>query len=188
MYKSEFNSSNKNVILFILGFILFAISCTNSHKEELKHLNALQEQLDSNAENLNIDDPIFSARAKYIDSVLRIFKNKYTGNMDENLGNNLSRYKAIKKNYTHQTRELEKSRKEQSELTKQLENLAKDVHDGKLSKDEFKSYYSTEKIDVQALIAASSNIKKTLYEVEPEYARITKDLQPYLDSMKARKL
>ena len=48
------------------------------------------------------------------------------------------------------------------------------------SKEEFKSYYTTEKIDTEVLVNSSVAVKKALYEVEPEYSRIIQTLSPLL--------
>lgn len=174
----------KNSIFSVLSFALLIVtsSCQN-HKEELKHLGNLQETLESNNEYLDLDIPLFKTRIEFIDKTLRTFRNNYTDTMSLELGNSLSRYKAIKKIYTKNTTQYSKNKKDQMELKTQLENLKTDLNNGKLTKEEFKGFFNTEKTDVLALIESSKYIKKTLYEVEPDYKRITEELLPILEQI-----
>ena len=77
-------------------------------------------------------------------------------------------------------RKHEESMKEQESLTQQLSNLLKSVRSGEISKDEFKVYYRTEKLDVDKLRQKSKEISKSLYEIEPEYIRLTAYFEPFL--------
>ncbi len=163
--------------------ILFA-ACSGRFLEEIRHIEQLQERLDSNQQNLNLDVSIFQLRAEHIENTLRAFTNDYSDTMSKELGDNLSKYKNFKKIYNRHTNNLNQCKKEQEELSKQLENLTADLKAGKLSKDEFKSYYRTEKADIDALISKSKNLGKSLYEIEPEYTRITAYLEPFLREMK----
>jgi hypothetical protein len=185
MFKCIFNNSYK-VFLVLPAFAFFFTmsSCSSIHSEELAHLSALQDSLQHNQENLAMDVTIFSYRAKYIDSVLLVFHNKYTDSMDLDLGSNLSRYKSIRKVYKHHTGVYNSNVKEQEALKNQLANLEKDLKAGKLTKETFKSYFAAEKLDVEKLTNSSALCKQTLYEVEPDYVRITKYLQPFLVNLK----
>ena len=55
---------------------------------------------------------------------------------------------------------------------------------GIILEKEFKNYFATEKLDVEKLLTSSRLVNKTLYEVEPDYIRITKYLQPFLAKIK----
>lgn len=174
-----FNSS-WIVAFFIIQ--LFFSACQN-HKKELKYLNALQVKLEENNSNFDLDITLFETRTSFIQNTLRTFKNDYNDTLSLDLGNALSRYKGIRKIYDNHILNYLKNKKEQTELEKQLKDLEADLRSGKLSKEEFKTYFNTEKIDVEALIKSTTITRKTLYEVEPEYTRITKYLIPILDSL-----
>ncbi len=161
--------------------ILFS-SCQN-YKEELKHLGELQTRLEANRSNFDLDIPLFKTRTVYVQNTLRSFTNDYKDTMSIELGNALSRYKAIKKIYDRHTSNYEQNQKEQADLEKQLNDLEADLNSGKLSREEFKAYYNIEKIDIEALIKSSSATRKILYEVEPDYMRITKELNPILETI-----
>lgn len=181
MFKCIVNPIKKvTMSLSVFALFLTMSSCSRLHREELKHLTDLQDSLSLNQENLSIDITIFSYRAKYIDSVLLVFHNNYTDTVGFEMGNNLSRYKSIRKVYKHNTGEFNSHLKEQVALGNQLSNLKQDLNAGKLSKQEFKNYFATEKLDVEKLLTSSRLVNKTLYEVEPDYIRITKYLQPFL--------
>lgn len=175
----------KNSILWsMLAFTLLMTNTScNKYEEELHHLNDLQETLQANKDNFDLDIPLFDTRIEFIEKTLRTFANDYTDTMSLELGNKLSRYKAIKKIYSKSVKEYNRNELEQSELEKQLANLKTDLKNGKFSKDEFKGYYNTEKTDVQALVASTNSVKKTLYEVEPDYKRITEELLPILEEI-----
>jgi septal ring factor EnvC (AmiA/AmiB activator) len=159
-------------------------SCSFTHREELKHIEQLEEKLLANHSNLAIDEKLFQDRAVYIDSVLMAFKNNYKDTISLELGNQLSRFKSIRKNYTHQVKQFMKHTTEQKELEDQLKALRTDVKKGRMSKNEFKNHFSIEKMDVEALISESELAKKTLYELEPEYSRLVQEISTQLATMK----
>ena len=66
--------------------------------------------------------------------------------------------------------------KEQKDLTSQMKNLLSDVKSNRLSKNEFKQYFAQEKKDIFELVIRSEKIKKSLYEIEPEYIKLEKTL------------
>ena len=181
MYKSKPNPSK---ILYNLSFILFSLmffaSCGVDHKTEVEAIEKLEVSLEGNLKNLEIDDALFSTRIEYIEGVLRYFSNDYSTEISLKLGNNLDKLKTLKKIYTKQTNEHASNLKEQGELGTQLTTLKTDISNGAMSKEEFKSYYTTEKIDTEVLLNSSVAVKKALYEVEPEYSRIIETLSPLL--------
>jgi hypothetical protein len=185
MFKCIVNPNNKvTMLLSVFTLFINMSGCSRLHQEELKHLTGLQDSLKQNQENLSLDISIFSYRAKYIDSVLLVFQNHYTDTIGFEMGNNLSRYKSIRKVYKHNMGQFNSNLKEQKALEKQLSNLGQDLEAGKLSKQEFKNYYASEKLDVDKLVTSSRLVKKTVYEVEPDYIRITKYMQPFLATLK----
>ena len=181
MYKSKPNPSK---LLYNLSFILFSLmlfaSCGVDHKTEVEAIEKLEVSLEGNLKNLEIDDALFSTRIEYIEGVLRYFSNDYSTEISLELGNNLDKLKTLKKIYTKQTNEHASNLKEQGELGTQLTTLKTDISNGAMSKEEFKSYYTTEKIDTEVLLNSSVAVKKALYEVEPEYSRIIETLSPLL--------
>jgi len=183
MFKCIVNPINK-VIISVFTLFFTMSGCSRIHQEELKHVFAMQDSLTLNQENLLMDISIFNYRAKYIDSVLLVFHNNYTDSMGFEMGNNLSRYKSIRKVYKFNAGKFNSNLKEQSALNEQLSALKQDLKAGKLSKQEFKNYFATEKLDVEKLLTSSRLVNKTLYEVEPDYIRITKYLQPFLAKIK----
>ena len=140
----------------------------------------LQAQLNANKVNLNLDAPLFKLRADHIETTLRVFRNDYKKMMSKELGDNLSKYKNYQKIYRRSIRKHEESMKEQKSLTEQLDNLHKGVIAGEITKEEFKVYYRTEKIDVEKQLQRSKEISKSLYEIEPEYTRLTTYFEPLL--------
>ena len=181
MYKSKPNPSK---LLYNLSFILFSLmlfaSCGVDHKTEVEAIEKLEVSLEGNLKNLEIDDALFSTRIEYIEGVLRYFSNDYSTETSLELGNNLDKLKTLKKIYAKRLNEHASNLKEQGELGIQLNTLKTDISNGAMSKEEFKSYYTTEKIDTEVLLNSSVAVKKALYEVEPEYSRIIQTLSPLL--------
>lgn len=166
--------------------ISMSVSCTQSASKEKELITQLQEKLDSNQVNLHLDADLFRARAEHIDQTLRTFGNHYKSTMSKELGDNLSKYKNFKKIYLRNAATHSKSMKEQVELVSQLEKLMTDLKDGKLTKDEFKIYYRTEKTDVDILLLKSKDLGMQLYEIEPEYTRITNYLNPIAEKLELK--
>ena len=75
--------------------------------------------------------------------------------------------------------------KEQEELKTQLLNLKADLKNSSITKEEFKNFVSTEKADIDKLISTSIEIKKSFYEIESEYTRITGNLEIELAKIKS---
>jgi hypothetical protein len=162
-------------MLIVSALFISLLGCSK-YKEELAHLDKLQEELEANKQEFNIDIHLFEERVKYMDSVLLIFNNFYSDSVSLELGNDLSRYKGIKKIYKMNIGLFNDNVAEQAELEKQLVNLHTDLEGGKLSDDAFKSYFSNEKLDVLKLTTASKAVKKTLYELESEYTRLNENV------------
>jgi len=159
--------------------VLFT-SCAGNHKTEIEAIEKLEVSLNDNIKNLTIDDALFSTRIEYIERILRYFSNDYSIEMTMELGINLDKLKSIKKIYAKRLNEHANNLKEQGELGKQITTLKTDISNGAMSKEEFKSYFNTEKIDTDVLLNSSAAVKKGLYEVEPEYSRILEILGPLL--------
>ncbi len=170
-------------LIVAYALLITLTSCGIKFSEEIEHVKKLQAQLEANKENLNLDAPLFKLRADHVESTLRTFRNKYKQRMSKELGDNLSKYKNYKKIYLRSVRKYEESVKEQEALTKQLDNLRKSIKSGQITKDEFKVYHRTEKMDVEKLLQQSKEISKNLYEIEPEYRRLTAYFEPLLTEL-----
>lgn len=187
MFKNN-NSKLQCLWLLVLAcsLVITATSCGDRFAEEIKYVEQLQQTLDSNEQTLNIDVNLLVSRAERIESTLLTFTNKYKDTMSKELGDNLSKYKNFKKIYSRKSNNYEECVKEQAALQKQLDNLLRDTKNGVFSKDEFKTYYNTEKTDLQLLVQKSQDIEKTLYEIEPEYNRLAEYFKPLLEELTNR--
>lgn len=163
------------IILSFIGLLTLS-NCSSLNDEKLKAIYELQDTLESNQENITIDISLFKYRIEVIEHTLRDYSNDYTGTINQDLGLKLSRFKVLKKIYSKQIGEYDFCSKEQKELTKQLTNLLSDVESNKMRKEDFKKYFAQEKKDTYELISRSLKIKKSLYEIEPEYIKLEKNL------------
>ncbi len=96
----KFNSPRQNSMLNYLTIFLISVlssACQGKFEEENKHIENLKTQLATNKPNADIDIGLFESRIGFIESTLMIFANDYKESMSLELGNSLSRYKAIKK-------------------------------------------------------------------------------------------
>jgi hypothetical protein len=162
--------------------LLSITSCTTSGPE-LAKVAELETLLAKNEPNLKVDDLLFTARLAEMDKILRAFRNNYKEDMTEELGNDLSKFHVIRKIYTRKLADYGFQQKEQEELLAQVASLKADVQSGALSKDTFKEYFRRESDDITKLTITSKKIKKTLYELEPEYTRLYKSLKPISDTI-----
>jgi hypothetical protein len=163
--------------------ILLSITSCNTRGPELEKVAELEKLLSQNEPNLKVDDLLFNARLDEMDEMLRAFKNHYKETMTEELGNELGKFHVIRKIYTKKLANYGIQQKEQKELIAQLASLRVDVQNGTLSKEAFKAYYRQESDDISKLTITSQEIKKTLYELEPEYTRLYQSLKPISDTI-----
>ncbi|MDG1045607.1 MAG: hypothetical protein P8P81_03265 [Bacteroidia bacterium] len=173
--KSYLYKSKSILILSIFGLLILS-KCTTFNNEKIKAIQQLQDTLILNQENLSIDIPLFKYRIEAIEQTLRNYRINYKEPMNQDLGLQLSRFKVLKKIYFKQMGEYDFCSKEQKDLTSQMKNLLSDVKSNRLSKNEFKQYFAQEKKDIFELVIRSEKIKKSLYEIEPEYIKLEKTL------------
>jgi len=173
--KSYLYNSKALIILSFIGLLTLSY-CSSFSNQKLEIINELKDTLISNQENLAIDIALFKYRIEEIEQTLRNYQNDYKDTINQDLGLKLSRYKVLKKIYNKQVNEYDFCTQEQKELVQQLENLYIDVKANRLNKDAFKGFFAKEKIDTYNLIERSKGIKKSLYEIEPEYIKLQKEL------------
>ncbi len=159
-------------------------SCGRQNSVEVVEIEKLQTALGANATTLQIDISIFEDRVNAINQDLTFFRKNYTDTLTLELGMQIDKYKALRKIYEGQMKSYKFCVKEQLELETQLSNLKEDFVNGAIGKQEFKTHFSKEKEDVLALIDKSKDVKKRLYEVEPEFIRLTKLVTEVLDGIK----
>ena len=174
-FKSYLYKSKSILILSIFGLLTLS-NCRSLNNEKIKAIQELQDTLILNQENLSIDITLFKYRIEAIEQTIRNYRINYKGTINQDLGLQLSRFKVLKKIYSKQIGEYDFCYKEQKELTTQMRNLLSDVESNSLSKNEFKQYFAKEKKDIYELVKRSERIKKSLYEIEPEYIKLEKTL------------
>ena len=187
MFKCKMNSLIKYYAFLPLVLLLSFASC-NNHSEELEKIVELESLLAENEENLKVDDMLFNARIAEMEEMLRAFKHHYKDTMTEELGNQLSKFHVLRKIYTKKLADYGVQQKEQAALMNQVVNLKNDVTSGALSKEEVKQYLRQESDDIAKLTIKSKEIKKTLYEIEPEYIRLYDALKPVSDTIDTKPL
>lgn len=181
MFKCKMKSLIKYYPAVFIVLLLSITSCNSG--PELAKVAELENLLAQNEPNLKVDDLLFNARLAEMDEMLRAFKNYYKEDMTEELGNELSKFHVIRKIYTKKLADYGIQRKEQEEIIAQVASLKVDVQNGALSKEAFKEYFRRESDDITKLTITSIEIKKTLYELEPEYTRLYMSLKPISDTI-----
>ena len=158
-------------------------ACTPPHSVEMEHIDALRVDLAENATTLHLDISIFESRVKEINGELDTLAKHYTDTITLDLGRELDKYKALRKIYDKQISTYHFCVKEQMELETQLAHLETDLVNGNMGKQEFKNHLRTERSDIEALLSKSQDVKNRLYEVEPEYLRLSKKVKEMIASM-----
>lgn len=173
---------NAFITLALFSIISFSnTSCSDSHAIENAKLDTLEMHLAVAKENLNIDIKLIKERATEIETNRNTFLINYKDTFSSELGSQLDKYKAIMKIYNNVIKEYNKWSTEYDALSEQITNLRYSVNKGELNREEFKSFFYKEEADILALRDGSAGIKKTLYELEPEYIRLSE----YVDDLLA---
>ena len=97
----------------------------------------------------------------------------YDKTYTQELGNNLTKYKGIRKTYTNFLKNYPVVFNEMKSLKKQATDLRTSVNKGELDKESFKQYYQTELNDIDNNLAFSERLSKSIHALEPEYQRIS---------------
>ncbi|MBT8326437.1 MAG: hypothetical protein KJP21_01860 [Bacteroidia bacterium] len=175
-----FNKSRLNAFVIATLTVLFT-GCSGGNIEELNRLNELETKLVENQENLNIDIEPFKLRLKEMEKDLSYYKTEAGDTISLEFSQQLSKFDVIRKIYTKNITSFTHSTKEQNELEEQIKNLRLDLEEGNISKEEFKEYFKKEEMDIEALLLESKEIKKALYQVEPDYRRIAKIIEKRME-------
>lgn len=161
-------------IFSILIISSLTTGCGPAHDIENEKLDSLDMKLEQSKENLNLDIKLIKLRKEEIaanrEFILKNKKDTFT----YDLGAQLDRYKALMKTYKQHIESYEHFIDELPQLEKQVKDLRRSLNRDEFTKDEFKKYYYIEENDVNALYEGSTKIKKALYELEPEYMRLSK--------------
>jgi hypothetical protein len=168
----------------ILGFILLLAACSSGNKTYIANIQSLQDSLQKNKQNLSFDCTPFDARIKEIEENLMKLKTDLRDTLTLEEGNAFDKYKGIMKIYMRNTGLYNSCLKDQESLEKQLQDLLADEKAGKLTDEEFNNYFATEKQDVLNLIEQSSQIKTSIYAVEPEFRRLSEIVYTKLETLK----
>ena len=177
--------SNKGILL---GLTLITIvltttvqtGCNTVDEAYLSRLDTLDYKLNQTEQYLSIDFATIDNRAESIDRELRYMAKYYDKTYSESLGNNLTKYKGIKKNYAHFVKEYPKLFNEMKSLQKQAKDLRISVSNGTVSKEKFKSFYQTELSDTEANRKYAEKLSLSIHALEPEYQRISTIVQQEL--------
>lgn len=182
------NSLKISTLIAILSLPLlwFNQGCGDKYQRENIMLDSLDAMLNQTATYLEIDIPTIKARKKEMDRNYGLIKTYYTDTVSLEMGNNMQKYRGVMKVYKVFLGEVFHCREEMSALKKQVDNLRKDVNRGKMSKQEFRKYYDTEKEDVTINLQLAERIGKTTMEVEPEYQRLSKYVGQIIDDLKKK--
>lgn len=168
---------SKILFLIVFCFPLFlSVGCNKDIKRELIMLDSLDAYLAETGNNLNIDKETIAARKKEINRHYTVIKKFYTDTISMDFGNKMQRYKGVMKVYSLFLNEFDHMQLEQKQLMEQVAKLRKSVEKGKMSKEEFRVYYDTEKNDIEINLELSKRAGKTVIEVEPEYQRLSKEI------------
>lgn len=167
----------KLVNTFFIG-MLFMTAC--SHSVEMEKIEELRQQLVLVDEAMNLDLQLFEERKKRIEKNLLTIRQLYNEDVTPEFASQMERYKALKKIYAKNINIYHQADKDRKALSKQLTDMQQDLRNFKMSKEEFKKYFRVEKQAVADVLEKSSVLNKQFYEVEPEYIRLEKVVEPLI--------
>ena len=174
VHKNKLERKSKVNPLILVLLIIAVSSCTSKFKNELDLVKTLELRLDSNASRIDLNPADFDARVQEINKNTSVLKNGIKDTITLEFGNQMDKYRTLKKLYSTNAASLRFCKQEQQELENQLRNLRKDLKNNQLSKEEFKTYFIKEKSDVENLIQRSTPIEKSIISIEPEFRRLSK--------------
>jgi hypothetical protein len=172
----------KNVKYFLLLnlIFLFFTACKDKHPQELKMIDTLDLLVDSTEIALNYDLVTLNNRTKRIKFQLHNFNHFNKDTLALETGNKLQKYKEISKIYGQFINNFEDCYNTMKLSEEQSKRLRNSVVDDKLSKEEFKSHYSTELARATINLEKSKRVSKFIPAVEPEFQRLNKEVDVML--------
>ena len=159
---------------------IFQTGCNSVSEKYSTRLDTLDMKLQLNAELLSIDFTTIENREKTIIKQLRYMRKYYNKTYTQELGNNLTKYKGIRKTYSNFIKNYPVVFNEMKALEKQAADLRESVSNNDLDKSTFKQYYQTELTDINNNLAFSERINKSIHALEPEYQRISNSVSNVL--------
>ncbi|MEY2923481.1 MAG: hypothetical protein RLZZ337_21 [Bacteroidota bacterium] len=171
-------------VLSIFVIIASLFACSSGNPTFISNVEQLQDSLSANGKNLSFDITPFQQRIEEMSTNYTRLKQEIKNTLTLEEGNTFDKYKSIMKTYKRNVSTYNDCLKEQKELEVQVSNLLSDVKNGKLSDDEFRTYFNQEKSDISLLIQRTNEIKKSIYEVEPEFRRVSDFVYSKLDPKK----
>lgn len=170
--------SNKGILLgltlitIVLTFS-FQTGCNTVDEAYLSRLYTLDQTIALTEKHLSIDFSTISNRTESIERELLYMNKYYDQTYTESLGNNLTKYKGIKKTYVHFLKTYPTLFNEMKSLQKQAIDLRSSVKKGAISKDQFKAYYQSEMTDAINNNEFAKKLSLSIHGLEPEYQRIS---------------
>jgi hypothetical protein len=178
--------------LMVVGLAMLAFqfcltfSCKPELKRELIMLDSLDQLLAQTKKNIEIDVPTIKARRMEIESNINLIKRYNTDTISHELGNNLQKYTGVMKIYKQFLNNFGIVNNEAVELEKQVTTLRNSVRDHKITKEEFRIYYDRERFDIVTNLELSERSGKIVFEIEPEYQRLNREISAVLKRIAAK--
>lgn len=163
--------------LVSISFLIIGMAaCNSANPEYVASVEQLSDNLKINKKDLSFDIAPFEARVEEISTNLTRLKTEYTDTLTMEEGITFDKYKGVMKIYKRNIKLYDECSKTQKELEIQISNLLEDLKKGRLTDEEFKGYFATEKADIDLLIEQTNLIKSSTYELEPEFRRLSKEI------------
>lgn len=177
------------MVLCVITIILtlgLSSGCNSIDDAYITRLDTLDQKLNLTYKYLSIDFATIQNREIRISRELHHVSKYYDQTYTEELGNNLTKYKGIKKVYSNFLNQYPKRFDELKSLEKQVANLRISVNDGDLSKTQFKEYYQTELNDINSNLQFSEKLNRSIHALEPDYQRISEEAFNILSDLSGR--
>ncbi|MFT5723814.1 MAG: CRISPR/Cas system CSM-associated protein Csm4 (group 5 of RAMP superfamily), partial [Bacteroidia bacterium] len=171
---------SKKHLLLACGLITILLTmttqtgCNEVNPEYLVRLDSLDEKIVLTEKYLAIDYTTIASREQYITKHLVYMAKYYDRTMTKDFGNNLTKYKAIKKTYANFLNRYSDLVSETKALKTQAADLRTSVTKNQITKAEFKQYYHAESTDIDEHLLFTKRLNQSIHGLEPEYQRISR--------------
>jgi hypothetical protein len=180
-------TKSKKGIVLVIGVITILLTlfsqngCNDIDEAYISRLDSLDNALFMTEKYLSIDYATIHSREESIAKDLKHINKYYDKTLTESFGNNLTKYKGIKKSYTNFLNLYPGLFDEMKSLKKQAADLRISVTKGDINKEDFKKFYRVEKKDISDNQQFAKNLSQSIHALEPEYQRLSRAIEEELN-------
>ena len=179
----------KSIFLFLLTIVFSA--CADLRKDhlfgEIKTLNQKLEKLEGELKDTRLND-VATIKNNTMQTELRIKQNLHLDTVNMELAKKLDAYKLMRKSIKPVMQQLVKIRQGISEEKEVLQQLKKDINDGRGQRDRYEEYIKFEAQKVAQLEALTKDFTSAKNKFFTDYKRLYPPVAAFADSLLKKNL